>query len=157
MQNLAEVIDEQSLVDEALANFAALIDDLDYGAGLDLLGIGKFQFMRRKQFIIEFKGLYIALWRQALARSFPRFADDMFTIFLRRYARRHGGNAGAQITERATQYWGMILPHGDGDFNNVASHLVSLASKEQKDLRALTLKMALHIRSAYRFIFERLI
>lgn len=157
MENLAEVIDEQSLVDEALANFAVLVDDFDFAADLEVLGIGRFQFLRRKQMIIELKGLYIALWRLALARSFPRFADDMFTIFLRRYTRTHGDKQGQQISERATQYWGMILPHGDGDFNNIAAHIVDLAHREHKDPRALTLKLALNIRSAYRFIFERLI
>jgi len=156
-ENLAEAIDERSLVDDALANFNAIIDDFDFNAELELLGIGRMQFLRRKQMIIEFKGLYIALWRLGLAHSFPRFADDMFTIFLRRYCRRHGDKTGAQISERATQYWGMILPHGDANFNNIAAHLISFMSLEQKDSRAITLKLALHIRSIYRFIFERLI
>lgn len=157
MSNVAEIIDEQSLVDEALANFAVLIEDFDFATLLELMGIGRFQFLRRKQMLIELKGLYIALWRLALSRSFPRYADDMLTIFLRRYARAHGERAGSEIGERATQYWGMILPHGDGDFNNVAGHLAELLSREQKDDRALTLRLALQIRSAYRLIFERLI
>lgn len=157
MGNEAEVIDEQSLVDDALANFWALMEDFDYAAILELMGIGRFQFLRRKQMIIELKGLHIALWRLALARSFPRYADDMLTIFLRRYCRAHGDNVGSEISERATQYWGMILPHGDGDFNNVAAHLVQLLTKEQMDDRALILRLALQIRSAYKLIFERLI
>lgn len=157
MENLAEVVDEQALVDEALANFAVLIDDFDFAADMELLGIGRFQFLRRKQMKTELKGLYIALWRLALARSFPRFADDMFTIFLRRYCRSHGDKNGQPIAERATQYWGMILPHGDGDFNNIAAHIVNLCQREQKDPKALTLRVALNIRSAYSFIFERLI
>ncbi len=157
MENLAEVIDEQSLVDEALANFTALIDDFDFCAEMELLGIGRMQFLRRKQMIIEFKGLYIALWRLGLGSSFPRYADDMLTIFLRRYGRRHGDRTGAQIAERASQYWGMILPHGDANFNNLATHLISLQTGDHKDDRALTLKLALHIRSIYRLIFERLI
>lgn len=157
MEDLAEVIDEQSLIDNALDNFAVLIDDFDFRAEMDMLGIGRMQFMRRKQMTIEFKGLYIALWRMALARSFPRFADDMLTIFLRRYGRRHGEKIGSQIAERATQYWGMILPHGDTDFSNVAAHLLSFLPGEQKEDRALTLKVALRVRSVYDFIFERLI
>lgn len=157
MNNAAEIIDEQSLVDEALANFAVLMEDFDFAAILELMGIGRFQFLRRKQMLAELKGLYIALWRLALARSFPRYADDMFTIFLRRYTRAHGERTGAEVGERATQYWGMILPHGDGDFNNVAFHLAELLGQGQKDDRALTLRLALQIRSAYRLIFERLI
>lgn len=157
MENLAEVIDEQSLMDEALANFTALIDDFAFNAEMDILGIGRMQFLRRKQMVIEFKGLYIALWRLGLARSFPRYADDMFTIFLQRYGRRHGDRTGTLISERAMQYWGMIMPHGDANFNNVAAHLISFLPGEQKDARALNLKLALHIRAIYSFIFERLI
>lgn len=157
MENLAEVIDEQSFVDMALDNFAVLIDDFDFRAELELLGIGRMQFLRRKQMLIELRGLYIALWRLGLGRSFPRYADDMFTIFLRRYTRRHGDKTGSQISERATQYWGMILPHGDGNFNDIAAHIISFLPIAPKDPRALTLKIALRIRSAYCFIFERLI
>lgn len=157
MSNVAEVIDEQSLVEEALANFAVLMEDFDFAALLEMMGLGRFQFLRKKQMLLELKGLYIALWRLALARSFPKYADDMLTIFLRRYGRAHGDKLGALISERTSQYWGMILPHGDGDFNNVARHLVELLGREQGDPRALTLKLALHIRSAYQLIFERLI
>lgn len=157
MQNLAEVIDEQEIIEEALANFAALIDDLDFSAEFELMGIGRLQFMRRKQMQSELRGLYAALWRLALSHSFPQDADMMFTVFLRRYGHGHAGKAASQVLERATQYWGMLEPAGDSDFSNVARHLASFLEREEKDQRPLILKLALQIRSAYRFIFERLI
>lgn len=157
MQNLAEEIDEQAIIEQALANFAALLDDIDFAAELELLGITRLQFMRRKQMLLELRGLYAALWRLALGRSFPQDADLMFAIFLRRYGQSHVGKGASQIVERARQYWGMLEPAGDGDFSDIARHLVSFLEREEKDRRPLTLKLALHIRSAYRFIFERLI
>ncbi len=157
MRNLAEVIDEQETVEEAIANFSALIDDFDFTGELDLLGIGRFQFLRRRQMIIELRGLYTAVWRLALGRSFPHDAANMFEIFLERYGQAHTGKLATQIIERARQYWGMLEPAGDGDFSDVARHLSSFIEREEKDQRPLILKLALNIRRAYRFIFERLI
>lgn len=157
MQNLAEILDDQEIIGEALANFAVLIDDIDFSDTLELIGIGRFQFLRRKQMVIELKGLYIAIWRLALGRSFPQTADAMFDTFLRRYVRTHPDKRGEQIRERASQYWGMLQPSGDADFNDVARHLIAFVEPGDGDSRALILKLALHIRSAYRFIFERLI
>ncbi len=157
MQNTAELFDEHSTVQEALDNFAVLIDDVDFADMLSLMGIGKFQFLLRKQMRGELKGLYMALWHLALARSFPDRADEMFNIFLERYLSAHGGKIGIQTVERAKQYRAMLLPSGDGNFIDVARHLASFLIKDQQDTRALTLKLALNIRNAYRFIFDRLI
>lgn len=157
MQNLAEIIDEQAIIEEALANFAALLDDVDFTAELDLMGVGRLQFLRRKQMTTELRGIYAALWRLALGRSFPQDADSMFNIFLRRYSINHPGKPATQFVERARGYWGMIEPSGDADFSAIARHLVSFSEREDKEQRPLVLKLALQIRSAYRFIFERLI
>lgn len=157
MQNLAERLDYQDVTEEALANFAVLLDDLDFTSELDLLGIGRMQFLRRKQMLIELRGLYAALWRLALGRSFPHEADEMFAVFLARYGENHAGKASAQIVERARQYWGMLEPAGDADFSDVSRHLTSFLEREQGEMPTLILKLALHIRSAYRFIFDRLI
>lgn len=157
MHSAAEILDEQATIREALDNFAVLVDDVDFSAMLNLMGIGRLQFLRRKQMLIELRGLYMALWRLALARSFPDHCDDMFDTFLHRYTRAHPDKISARTIERARQYRDMLMPCGDGNFNDVARHLTSFLIKEQRDTRALTLKLALHIRKAYRFIFERLI
>ncbi|MBD5553021.1 MAG: hypothetical protein HDQ44_01650 [Desulfovibrio sp.] len=157
MQNLAENLDEHELMQEALANFAALLDDLDFATELEMLGIGRLQFLRRKQMLIELRGLYTALWRLALGRSFPNDADAMFQTFMQRYVDSHAGKSSGQIVERAQQYWGMLEPAGDADFSKVSSHLASFVERGQKELPPLVLGLALHIRSAYRLIFDRLI
>lgn len=155
--NVAEVFDEEAVIREALDNFAALIGDMDYNDAINLMGLGRFQFLRRKRMRLELMALYMALWRLALARSFPPHADAMFATFLAEYEGSHTGKACEGVTARAREYWAMIHPVGDSDFSDVARHLTSFLISDQRDVRALTLKLALHIRSAYRFIFERLI
>lgn len=156
MQNIEEIYEEQDIVQEAMDNFSALLADTSFARELELLGIGRFQFLLRKQMIAEFKGLYIALWRLALARSFPGVADAMFSSFLHGYLLKHKDKAARHIAQRAREYWGMILPGGDSDFTAVARHIISFM-EEPEDNRALTLKVALHIRKIYCFLFERLI
>lgn len=153
----AETLDARALIEEALANFAVLSDDADYDGVMDMLGLGKFQFLRRKQMRTELGGLRIALWRLALSRSFPNDADNMFDEFLRRYAASHPDKRGQTTIERAREYWGMLQPGGDSDFNAVARHLTSFLDLDSNIERGITLKLALHIRNDYRFIFDRLI
>lgn len=157
MENLAEVIDDETLVEEALNNFAAILDGADYNTPLEIMGIGRLQFLMRRQMTRELAGLYAALWRLALGRSFPKDADRMFTEFLKRYAKTHRGKAGTIVIERATGYWQMLEPCGDTDFNEAARHLISFLIKTQQDTRALTLKLVLHLRIVYRLIFDHLI
>lgn len=157
MQNLAEELDYQALIEEVLANFAVLLDDLDFTHELELLGLGRFQFMRRKQMQLELRSLSIALWRLALGSSFPHDADLIFEMFLRRFQHNHPAKSTPQIIERARGYWGMIQPLGNSDFSNIARHLVSFVDRDGENSKPMILKLALHIRSNYRFIFERLI
>lgn len=157
MRNLAEELNDQALIEEALANFAVLLDDLDFTQELELLGVGRFQFLRRKQMLLELRGLSIALWRLALASSFPRDANLMFGMFLQNYGQTHPGKPGQMVVERAQEYWGMIQPLGDSDFSVVARHLVSFSEHDSDQERTLVLKLALSIRGSYRFIFDRLI
>lgn len=157
MDNVAEAIDDESAAREALDNFAALLDGMDHAKTLDMLGVGRFQFLLRKQMAAELTGLNIALWRLALARSFPGRADAMFSEFLRRYRETHPGKLCRLASERAEEYWGALEPSGDSDFNDVARHLISFVAKNRADTKAQTLKLALHVRRAYRYIFDRLI
>lgn len=157
MQHLEESDEAPSITQVALDNFAALLDDTDFTAELELTGIGRFQFLRRRQMTLELRGLYMALWRLALAHSFPNDADAMFATFLHGYLTRHPDKAARQAAERARQYWDMLQPMGDADFNDVARHITSFSERDEKTCRTLTLKLALHIRKIYRFIFDRLI
>lgn len=157
MPEAAEVFEDSVIIQSAIDNFSALIDDMDYDYLLEHMNIGRMQFMLRKQMRTELRGLFIALWRLALGRSFPTVGDMMLAAFLQRYRSAYPGKAGSQTVERAKEYWGMIQPVGDQNFNVVAQHLTSFLLKDEKQVRPLTLKLALAIRRSYCFIFERLI
>ncbi len=157
MQNLAELSESQNPTEVALENFQALLDDADFSLELELLGIRRMQFMRRRQMLRELRGLYAALWRLALGRSFPEDAENIFSAFLYQYLEAHPDKQGRQTCERARQYWAMLEPTGDADFSSVARHLTSFSAQPEKETKAVTLRLALHIRKLYRFIFDRLI
>lgn len=157
MENVARDTDRQELVQEALDNFAALLDGMDFEATLELMGIGRFHFMRRRQMKVALRGLYMALWRLALQSSFPQDGEAMFERFLHTYAETHTGRVPAQEIERARQYWRMLQPRGDSDFSCLGEHLASFSTQEGQDQRRQALKLVLEIRKAYRFIFDRLI
>ncbi len=138
MQNTAEVFDGESVAQEALENFAALLEDADFTSELELMGIGRMQFLRRRQMLVEWRGLYMALWRLALASSFPQDAEDIFETFLRSYQAAHPDKVSARIIERAREYWGMLQPKGNSDFSDLARHLGSFSSQDEKQARSLT-------------------
>ena len=133
-----------SVVDATLDKFAALLADADYVQELEIL-------------ITELTGLYMALWRLALGRSFPQDADRMFAMFLERYGRGNPGRRSAHILERAREYWSMLAPQGDADFSPVARHLTSFSTRDAAHAKSMDLKLVLHIRKFYNLIFERLI
>lgn len=157
MQAAIETVEHQNFVREALDNFEVLIDDLDYAAFYELMGIGRLQFLRHKQMHVELKSMHIALWRLALSHSFPEDAESMFSVFLQRYQRTHPGKLDSEIVGRAPGYWDMILPTGNSDFSGVARHLLSFSNTGNADMRALILKVALRINAAYNLIFDRLV
>ncbi|WP_296303263.1 hypothetical protein [uncultured Desulfovibrio sp.] len=157
MAQAADVTSHQNFVQEALDNFAVLLDDTDFTAHLHLMGVGRLHFTRRKQLLQEWRGLYVALWRLALGRSFPQDADAMLEAFRRSYRERHRDKQTPQMLERAEQYWDMMRVTRESDFTEVARHFCSLCQLNEKDARSLQLKLALIIRKAYTDIFRRLI
>ncbi|MFC4678976.1 hypothetical protein [Desulfovibrio legallii] len=141
----------------ALDNFAALLADADFTAELELLQVKRLQVLRRRQMLFELRALYMALWRLALGRSFPQDADAMFAQFQREYRQKRKDRQCAGLLTRAREYWGMLEPRGDADFSPVARHICSFSPQDEKQARNMTLKLVLHIRQHYNFIFARLI
>lgn len=157
MAQAADATPQQNFVQEALDNFAVLLDDTDFTAHLHLMGVGRLHFTRRKQLLLEWRGLYVALWRLALGRSFPQDADAMLEAFCRTYRERHKDKLTPQMLERAGQYWDMMRVTRESDFTEVARHFCSFCQLNEKDTRSLQLKLVLIIRKAYTDIFRRLI
>lgn len=156
-QNLAEVVDSEDTIQLALENFAALLENADFTPELEVMGIGRLNFVRRRQMLVEWRGLYIALWRLALGRSFPDDADAMFEEFLQTWTISHPDQLTAKAVERGREYWGMIEVRGDSDFSYVAKHLCSFFMQDEKKQKAMALGLILHIRKYYKLIFDRLI
>lgn len=157
MQQVADETAQQGFVREALENFAVLLDDTDFTPHLHLMGVGRLHFTRRRQLLLEWRGLYVALWRLALSRSFPQDADAMLEAFTASYRAAHADKQTAQMLERATQYWDMMRITRESDFNEVARHFCSFCQLDEKRTRSLHLKLVLIIRKAYTDIFRRLI
>lgn len=141
----------------ALENFKALLADADFTLELELLGIRRMQFMRRRQMQTELMGLYMALWRLALARSFPVDAQKMFELFQQEYMQVHKDKNSKHIMRRANEYWAMLEPTGDADFSDVARHLCSFSMQNPNQAKSINLKLVLHIRKIYKLVFDRLI
>ena len=156
-ENLAQVYEPSSLGQEALENFSLLLEGLDFHAEMEILGIGRMQFMRRRQMMVELRALYMGLWRLALGSSFPQDADSIFALYLQRYSLTHPDKISAKVLERVQEYWGMLQARGLADFSHVARHICSFFSLDEKDARALTLRLVLHFRAVYKMIFDRLI
>lgn len=143
--------------DEVLDNFDALLRGVDFSKELAMLGVGRLNFMRRRQMIVELRGLYMGLWHLALLRSFPERAGEIFDMFLERHSVRFHGEDDKKFRRRAGEYKDMLGGAGDKDFTGVSRHLLSFSHLDETRLKAASLRMALHLRVTYTFIFERLI
>jgi hypothetical protein len=144
--------------EEVIANFQALVESWDFNAELARLGIGAMQIMRRKQMLLEFKGLFAGLWRLALTRSFPEDGRQIFESYLRQcLSGPKSGKKAQQLVERSRQYAEMLSLRGDTDFSEISRHLTSFLNLPESSRKSATLKLALDIRQMYNFIFERMI
>lgn len=94
---------------EALDNFAVLLDDADFEATFRIMGLGR---------------LHVGLWRLALQRSFPGDADSMLKVFSLRY-RQHPDKALAAAMDRAVPCRDMLRIRGESDFTEASRHLAS--------------------------------
>ena len=144
--------------EEVIANFQALIGGWNFNAKLGQLGIGAMHVMRRRQMLLEFKGLFTGLWRLALMRSFPEEGRQIFEEYLERCLSNPKNEKSArQLVERSRQYADMLDLRGDTDFSEVSRHLTSFLHLPESAHKSAVLKLALDIRQMYNVIFERMI
>ena len=144
--------------EEVIANFQALLDNWDFSANITQLGISAIHIVRRKQMLLELKGLFAGLWRLALARSFPEDGRQIFEGYLERcVSNPKNARKGQQLVERSRNYAEMLAVRGDADFSEVSRHLISFLKLPESVRKSATLKFALEIRKMYTIIFERLI
>lgn len=142
---------------EVKDNFLALLRDADFSQELAILKVGRFQFLRRRHVLLEFRALYIGLWRLALARSFPSTGQEIFDSFLSDYANTHKDVASQRLLTRGQQYAEILLAEGDKNYFPISQHILSFGVLKEQDRKAMNLRLALSIRQLYTFIFDRLI
>ena len=114
---LGDAADNSCSAPSPVRNFTAILDDMNYRPVLDILGVGTFQFTRRKLLTREFRALYVGLWRLALMRSFPTRHAELFQAFMEGEAARCKDRRQAVAwAELVMQYAGKLSEHGDADF-----------------------------------------
>lgn len=144
--------------DEVIQQFLALYNCMDFKAELEEIGIGKFQFGRRRKALREFKALCIALWGLALQKSFPYDARDFFQEFQKKAPDLTArGQAAEQLRNRLNIYVDLLSPKKDADFLPVAEYLSEILALNAEDCRRLRLKLSLIIRQLYMLIFNKLV
>lgn len=155
---VGEELAERLSVESLLRNFAALLEDVDYRDAFEIIEIGALQFGRRKRIRRELQALYIGLWRLALKRSFPSDYAAVFHAYMEQQydVQKQRPNA-AVNTELVLQYVDKLREHGDNDFSAVSRHVLSLLEFDDSQTRALTLKIALHLRRVYKYFFDHLL
>ncbi|MDR2726683.1 MAG: hypothetical protein LBC10_01670 [Deltaproteobacteria bacterium] len=144
-------------IEEVVNNFQVLLEHMDFEQELTLAGVGQARFLLRRKLKNEWQILMIALWRLALERSFPHDGQIIFDTFLERHTAGLGANRAKNFMERVKTYVESLQSHGDTDFMPTGERLLSLIKPAASAAPALQLRVALHIRSLYTLIFDRLI
>lgn len=144
--------------DEVIQHFLALYNCMDYKAELEDIGIGRFQFSRRKKALRELRALTIALWGLALQKSFPYDAAAFFHEFCTKSQDLNAkGGASVRLRNRLNIYVDLLTPKKDADFLPVAEYLSDVLALNAEDFLRLRLKLSLIIRNLYMLIFNRLV
>lgn len=143
---------------EVIQQFLCLYNCLDFRSELEDIGITRYQFLRRKKALREFRALCISLWGLALQKSFPDDAASFFTEFNTTAPDLATGNKKSkQLHERINVYIELLVPKKDTDFSPVASYLAEVLALDDRDKARLRLKLSLIIRNLYMLIFNKLV
>jgi hypothetical protein len=144
-------------VEEVVDNFQVLLEHMDFGQELALLGVGQVRFLLRRKLKTEWQTLMIALWRLALERSFPHDGQVIFDTFLERHTAGVTTKQTKIVMARVRLYVASVQSHGDADFMPAGERLLGVIKPTAAAAPALQLRVALRIRTLYTLIFDRLI
>jgi len=144
--------------DEVAARFASLLATFDFEEEFQILALGRFQRAKRKTARRELRALYIALWRLALERSFPIDYAAIAQTFLERLHENLSLTPEdlAFLLRRVDVYVTLVAASKADNFLGIADDFLTSATmlSTSKDLR---LKVSLHLRKIFTFIFNNLI
>ena len=139
-------------------NFTALLSDFDYADEMELLNISRLNFVLRKNLSQEFEVLYIALWYNCLKTSFPETYEAIFQQFLKYNLPQKYKRAKLQeITTRIQMYIELMGNNASTDLTPISHHLLSFLKFDEASQRTYEMKITLHLRKVYTYLFERLI
>lgn len=140
------------------SNFMALLSDFNYADEMELLNVGRLNLTLRKDLSYEFESLYIALWYNCLKTSFPQNYDEIFQEFIKNNLPAKYKNHKLQEINRRIQLYIELLGNNAGtDLSPISHHLLSFLKFNEAGQRAYEMKITLHLRKVYTYIFERLI
>lgn len=143
---------------EVARTFTAQLEAFDFNEELRDIGLGRFQFIKRARAKTQMLSLSIALWKLALKRSFPADAENFFQHYMETSPLLNGdGKREKRMKACVLEYVALLTPKGDTDFSGVAEHMAEAFYPQAEDQASLRLKLSLHIRTFYTFIFDRLI
>lgn len=144
--------------EEVGRTFSAQLENFDFSEELKDLGIGVLSLIKRSQGTQQFTALSIALWKLALARSFPEDAENFFSYFLENSPLLTGdGKKAKKLRAAVLEYVELLAEKGDMDFSAIADHLVRALKLSGPELPRQRLKTSLRVRALYSFIFDKLI
>jgi hypothetical protein len=139
-------------------NFMALLSDFNYSDEMELLEIGKLNLILRKNLSKEFETLYIALWYSCLKTSFPENYEAIFQVFLENnLTQKYKGAKLQEIKNRIQLYIELLGNTASTDLTPITHHLLSFLNFDEATQPAIKMKITLHLRKVYTYIFERLI
>ncbi len=151
------IVVEDSVCEEVTANFAALLNDVEFTQELAVFKIGLFNRNLRRTLLNELRMVYIGLWAYALERSFPQTASSFFQYFVDHYVQTLPEAVQKPTYDKIMDYRDMIVRSDAKDFNHISLHLLSFTKINEETLKADTLRLSLALRNHYTFIFQRLV
>lgn len=139
-------------------NFMALLSDFNFSDEMELLEISKLNLILRKNLSKEFETLYIALWYSCLKTSFPDNYEAIFQVFLENnLTQKYKGAKLQEMKNRIQLYIELLGNTASTDLTPITHHLLSFLNFDEATQPAIKMKITLHLRKVYTFIFERLI
>ena len=154
-------VDEDFLMEQnqdVANNFMALLSDFNYADEMELLNISKLNLIVRKNLSKEFETLYIALWYNCLKTSFPENYDAIFQTFLdNNLTTKYKGAKLEEIKNKIQLYIDSLGNTASTDLTPITNHLLSFLKFDEANQPTYKMKITLHLRKVYTYIFERLI
>lgn len=155
MQRIPTVIDtqaEKSTPEVLVSTFKNLLEEADYAAFLNILGVGRFEFFRRRSFRRIFMALCLGLWDLTMKRAAPDCREEAYEKCLASFW---------PVLKDADAFMVLVrdiasfLPEkGEEDLTPMAKEL--FARVNRKPEHAELVGMALFLRRLYDYFFNHL-